>query len=102
MVPEFEEVAFGLPVGEISEPVQSQFGFHIIEVLEIDENRALEPAELESARATAFNQWRQEQRASADMRRLWSLEAVPDLPEALANLQSALPPQPIPTHTPAP
>ena len=32
MVPAFEEVAFKIPVGEISEPVKSQFGYHIIKV----------------------------------------------------------------------
>jgi peptidyl-prolyl cis-trans isomerase D len=35
MVPEFEEVAFSMAVGERSQPVQSSFGFHIIELLEI-------------------------------------------------------------------
>lgn len=33
MVPEFETATFALQVGEISPPVQTQFGFHIIERL---------------------------------------------------------------------
>lgn len=30
MVPEFEEAAFNLEVGSVSEPVKTQFGYHLI------------------------------------------------------------------------
>jgi peptidyl-prolyl cis-trans isomerase C len=32
MVPQFEEAAFAMKSGELSEPVKSQFGFHLIQV----------------------------------------------------------------------
>jgi len=31
MVPSFEEAAFGLAVGDVSEPVRTQFGYHLIQ-----------------------------------------------------------------------
>lgn len=32
MVREFEDAAFNLPVGKVSEPVRTQFGWHVIKV----------------------------------------------------------------------
>lgn len=32
MVPEFNDAAYALELNQVSEPVQSEFGYHIIEV----------------------------------------------------------------------
>ncbi len=37
MVPEFETAVFGMEVGEMSAPVQTQFGFHLIKKTEVQE-----------------------------------------------------------------
>lgn len=34
MVPEFDQAAFSLPVGQVSQPIQTQFGWHIMLVTE--------------------------------------------------------------------
>ena len=36
MVPEFDQVAFTLPVGQVSEPVKTRFGYHLIKVEQRD------------------------------------------------------------------
>ena len=40
MVPEFEEAAFNLEIGKVSEPVKTQFGYHLIKVSEKIESTA--------------------------------------------------------------
>jgi len=55
-VPPFDQAVFSLPVGEISEPVKTQFGYHIIKV----EQRELKPfdeAKPEIEKSSAPN-WR--------------------------------------------
>ncbi|HID86576.1 MAG TPA: post-translocation molecular chaperone, partial [Anaerolineae bacterium] len=79
MVPEFDEIAFALPPGEISDVVQSSFGYHIIQVLEREEDRELAPDLLRQQRENALNDWLREQSQSASIERFWSPEKVPPL-----------------------
>lgn len=86
MVAPFEEAAFSLQPGEISEPVQTDFGYHIIEVLEVNEERPKDPNALEQERAQAFQTWIEEQINAADVERPDDLMAM--LPR---NLEAIVP-----------
>jgi parvulin-like peptidyl-prolyl isomerase len=77
MATEFDEVAFDLPVGEISEVVETPRGFHIILVDERDEDRELDPAILDQRKREAFNIWLADLLAEAVIERLWSEDMVP-------------------------
>jgi len=47
LVEEFAEAAFSMKVGEISEPVKTQFGYHIIKVTDKEEGKDVKYAEVE-------------------------------------------------------
>ena len=48
MVPGFSEAAFSLPLGSLSEPVRSEFGYHLIEVTERIEAGVLAYSDVEA------------------------------------------------------
>jgi len=56
MVPEFELAAFGQRIGEIGETVKSEFGFHIIQVIDRKE-LPVTATQLEQNRETALTDW---------------------------------------------
>jgi hypothetical protein len=56
MVAEFSAAAFKMQIGEISEPVQSQYGWHIIQVLG-HEKRVLTDSQYEQARQAKFQEF---------------------------------------------
>lgn len=72
MVAAFEDAAFSLPVGQVSDPVQSDYGFHIIKVLG-KEMRALDETMLAEAQQQAFGVWFQEQKAKAQIETLLTI-----------------------------
>ena len=89
MVAPFEEAAYSLEVGEISEPVQSDFGWHIIQLID----RATLPltsGEYEQARQAAFDDFLAKLREESEVTiyDYWT-ERVPTTPglEALQGLQ---------------
>jgi len=86
MVPPFEEAAFSLDIGEISEPVQSDFGWHIIQTLG-HTNLPLSGDAYEQARRIAFDDFIAKLREESDVviHDYW-LERVP-APPNLQDLQ---------------
>ncbi|MDO8863889.1 peptidylprolyl isomerase [Haliea sp. E1-2-M8] len=69
MVPEFEEAMAATPVGELSDPVQSQFGWHVLEVMERREQDMTREAI--RARATeALHQRKYEEELDAWLRKI--------------------------------
>jgi parvulin-like peptidyl-prolyl isomerase len=62
----FEDVAFSTPVGQVSEPVQSSFGWHLIQVLG-KEKRRLDDSTYNQQVQDKFNTWVQNQRDAADV-----------------------------------
>jgi parvulin-like peptidyl-prolyl isomerase len=57
MDPKFEEVAFSLEPGQMSEVVSSSFGFHIIKVDEKAQSRDVAADVLEYQRSAAYSKW---------------------------------------------
>lgn len=63
--PKIEAAAFSLQVGQVSDVIQTEVGFHIIKVLERDPQHALAPDAYLALQELALQDWVAKQRASA-------------------------------------
>lgn len=78
MVPEFEEFVFNSEVGEISEPIETVHGFHIIEVTDIKDSVEDFSEEIKSAvQSEKFLAELQEKEANADIKKIYDVTKEP-------------------------
>jgi peptidyl-prolyl cis-trans isomerase C len=82
-VPEFEQAAFGAERGEIVGPVQTEFGYHILQVTDVKSEQTRSLQEVESQiraqlasekQSEAFNKWIEEQKKMRDVKYLKGYE----------------------------
>jgi parvulin-like peptidyl-prolyl isomerase len=69
MSPAFEAAAFDLQPGEISDVVYTEWGLHIIQLVEIDPARSVPDEYWPVVQQRAFEDWLAEQREAASIRR---------------------------------
>ena len=69
MVPEFEEVMLYTEIGEISFPVKSEFGWHVLQVLDRRSYDGTEDVKREKARS-AISQRKSDEEYQSWLRRL--------------------------------
>jgi parvulin-like peptidyl-prolyl isomerase len=87
-----DEAVFTLPIGEISQPIQSDFGWHVVEVLEREE-RELLPQDLSRNQRQAYTDWVGTARTAANIQDNWSTAKVPRDTSTAFLTPIALPPQ---------
>jgi len=78
MVAEFDEVAFALAVNEISDPVKTDYGYHIIKVVEKkdaaeakyeDHKEEIKATLIDEKLQTEYTSWLEDKKADADIKK---------------------------------
>ena len=85
MVPEFENAAFAMAAGEISDPVRSPFGFHVIQVTEKQEEVTQPFAEVRGAIENVLKRERSSARATSLARAIATEATTPEDLERAAS-----------------
>ncbi|MHB8646493.1 MAG: peptidylprolyl isomerase [Thermomicrobiales bacterium] len=98
LVKPFEDAAFALPVNTVSDPVQTDFGWHIIKVTDHPADREFEDAVVRQLRDKAFADWLTAETAKAKLKQ--SLPTPLPSPPAGFEVPAGAPATPTPTPAP--
>ncbi|MCD6424561.1 MAG: SurA N-terminal domain-containing protein [Anaerolineales bacterium] len=67
VIPDLDPILFGLEVGETSDIIETEIGYHIIKVLDKDSNRTLDPAIRQLLKEGTLDEW---------LERRWKLSTI--------------------------
>lgn len=99
MIPAFESVAFATAPGQISQPFQTRYGWHIVKVYQKVPNRAMTAAQLAEVQKQTLDAWVASNRSAMKI----TSEAVPTPTPAVETFAppAGAPPTPAATVQPA-
>lgn len=100
LAPPLAEAAFSLQPGEISQPVQTEFGWHIIKTLEREDDRPLTAAQYQLAKDKAIEAWLQQQRDQASISTDAEVEPSPTPAQFAPPADAPTPAAPTPEASP--
>jgi hypothetical protein len=100
MVAPFAAAAFAMEPGAISEPVETEFGWHVIQVAERDPERPLTDLQIDRLQQAAEERWLEEQRAELTVNSTLPPTPTPFAPDFEPPVGA--PPLPVPTPLPLP
>jgi parvulin-like peptidyl-prolyl isomerase len=96
MVKPFDDVAFSLQPGQISQPFETEFGWHIVKVYAHEQDRPLTDDMINTLRTKRFEAWLAEKRAATAIK----ADIAPTPTPAVRTFEP--PPDAPPTPTPTP
>lgn len=100
MVDQFDQVAFSTPPGQISQPVQTKFGWHIIKVYDHQQDRAMTDEQISAAKQAAIDNWLKSRKAELKIESEVEPTPTSSAPENFVPPAGA-PPTPTPTEVPS-